>query len=462
MGKMVRRKNKSKGKRKKKHKTQILNDKREKKSPQPESQSEEPTAAQLALRKHLKSKLRTRCKMLQTSRQGGSSQEMQQIMKNFNDGDEEKAELMREIQNDVRGMPQRKAKQYLRQVLNTMDTEHADNFVDIVKDKMSGHQSGQIVNYVKRHKKLKKQHDTNKPHVNPETVYTPVRLMTPEQKAEVKRLRKQSQSIDAISLKKKKKKKMFGKVNIHVPKITEMRNHATGSDLGSNTVTPAPALQKRKKKKGFNGTRKSTPDLEDINRLFSPHTTQTKEMEALSYSARNNQIQNFNGDHTITEMKQFLLESANAVELVKVKELTWKFTKGTLPVPDIEEKIIPVKNNWSPPKSKQDSEWVYSQNSEGKWVKQRNAHLDYLHFLKRLEAVRSWLKTLTNTMVPWQWICQKLHTLGIIRKKIEQPQSSKDRIWTEKFHLLCMEYQDDRTGRTSVPLVPFVNITVSC
>ena len=95
-----------------------------------------PSPANEALKTSLRKKLQTKRKMMSVSRRGGSSQEVQKVMNRFNDADEEKLELMKEINEDVKNMSTKDAKKYLKKVISTMDTQQTSNFVDMVKDKM--------------------------------------------------------------------------------------------------------------------------------------------------------------------------------------------------------------------------------------------------------------------------------------------------------------------------------------
>jgi len=457
------------------------------------------SAARAALKKNLKSRLRTRQRMMRTARFGGSSQEIQKIMKNFNDGDDEKAELMKEIQDDVKGMKQKDAKKYLKQVISGMNTDQTDSFMDMVKDKIPG-QSGDIVNYVKRHRKIKDQEDQNKPQVNPETVYVPVRLMTDEQKAAAKLLRRMEQAAPAATvesselpppIKKKKKKKSFGKVNIHVPKITELRNHPASDDSSSSltndipkpTSPPKSDPSKKKKKKKFH---KQGAELEDINSIFSGQTDQAKEMAKLSFSARMTNVDGFNANDQATLLRQFLFESSEITEVVRVAKIEFLPLTPLLAIPGTEEfvdlkSIPPV--HW--PAVEKGAEafdpsegWAYrkisnaldlveekkegKEGKEGKYARVRNAHASCARFLQRFQPISAWLKSLEGTQVPWQWFTEMLNNMGIICQRTEQPRSDKDKEWKECFRVLCEEYKDFKTGKMTVPIVPYVRITLRC
>jgi phage terminase small subunit len=91
--------------------------------------SEEESKSSELLRAELRKRLHTKCRMMKTARKGGTSQEVQSIMQKFNDGDEEKEEMMREIQEDVKGMKSKDAKKYLRQVMSGMNNDQTDTLV---------------------------------------------------------------------------------------------------------------------------------------------------------------------------------------------------------------------------------------------------------------------------------------------------------------------------------------------
>lgn len=468
----------------------------------------EPSPSQLALRENLRKRLRTRQKMFQTARQGGTRQEVQKIMQNFNDDDDEKADMMREIQEDVKGMKSKDAKKYLKQVIGGMNSDQTDSFMGMIKDKMPSSHSREITNYVKRQRKVKDQEEALKPRVNPETVYVPARLMTEDQKETektkrrlVKQLEAQANEGDAETSsppKKKRKKKSFNKVHIRVPNLNEMQNlDVPVSQEKVEMDVPKPSQntreskkqqpekeektsqhKRRKRKKGFGVAKsKKSPGLEDIEELFSPHTTREKEISRLAFSSRMRHLLEFSPENATVEMKQHLLEASDKVEVVKMVEVKRLPLTEFLPVPnsDVKIRVQDVPEGHIGELLKKGISYnlgethgyrcVSEQDEKGQetktFYKVENAYLQCSKFIPRFDKVLDWLEKAQSHHMPLHWVYEKLNDLGIIRKKSEEPRSAKDKEWRDYFRLLCHE-RKDADGRVTVPIVPYVKITWSC
>lgn len=477
-------------KKKKKKKTQIV--------PPPVSAKaqEAESIAAAVLKKNLKQRLHARLKMKATARAGGTSQDVQNILEKFNDNDEEKADMMREIQKDVQGMRQKDAKKYLKKVLGTMGKEDTETFVDMVKDKVPSNHSSNIVNYVKRHRTIQESDDKKKPQVNPETVYVPTRLMSEEAKAE--RL---------AQVPAPKKKKTFGRVNIQVPKLAELRDHPGVSTEPAAVTTPAPVKPDKttkKKKKGFAPTvprvvdvatpapalepvpgvprpRRTGDRAQEIEQLFpdvSRHTREEQEAARLTYMQRIKNVSTFDPTKMGAHMRQFMFEASSVVEILEVRQVDFLVVPEAMEVPDshqvITEADLPESLRERLPAGEQrvtcDSTnlWIYKRttltpgSSELVLLKARNAYPECAQFLTRLEKVRTWIASLQGQKIPWQWFCGVLNDLGILRQKPDQPLPvPQPTTWSECFRVLCHEYRSE-TKKMSVPIVPFVKITLSC
>ena len=500
--------------------------------------------AKEALRKGLQSRLRTRVKMHQVARAGGTSQEVQSVLNRFNDGDDAKAELMRDIQDDVKGMKQKDAKKYLKQVLSGMNKDQADSFVDMVKDKMPA-ESSNIVNYVKRHRKIKEAEDKTKPQVNPETVYVPTRLMTEEQKI-AERARRAGLVVptpttipaaDAPpSAEPPRKKKGFSRIDVHVPKITELKEHppVEGAKALDEDEDDQPSKKKKEKKSPPTTTppktdpiattiaevappprpkknpfrvpsavplpptpvtpasllprsvpaTTTTGHLRQIEDLFPEQkqsvSKEEEDLKRLTYTKRAQNIQYFKPEKCNDMMRQFLFESASVVEVLLIKEVDFLPLPEMLEVPGTHEFIHPdtipavhraalEKGSGQHIESHSTEEgWSYrkydpstdEKKAEVKYLRIRNAHLECKQFLQRFDGVRTWLTSLKGTRVPWQWLCELLNDLGILRQKVDLvPDKAKE--WPEYFRVLCHEYHV-AADKATVPIVPFMRLTLKC
>jgi len=424
--------------------------------------------AETALKTSLKKRLQARRKMLQVARKGGTSQEVQSILQKFNDGDEEKMNLMKDIQDDVKGMKQKDAKQYMKRVLSGMNKDQTETFVDMVKDKMPSQQSSEIVNYVKRNRSVKEKEDTKKPQVNPESVYTPAKNLSAEEKATERARRSQrpdvpQASTSTLSTLPVKKKKGFGKININVPKLAELRNHPVLDEDEKHEETKKKSVEAKNQPGRF--PTKSTTSIDrkkEIESIFPP----SKEMDAADrneHEVRRLQMGNrvkclkmFSPTKLEEKLKCAVLESASEVQLVRIKDITFLPVPEVLDVPGSEETVTDVIV---------DSEflclgdWIFRKNDKGVVVKTLNAHEGCVEFVKKVEPVKQWLLTLIERRVPWKWLCDELNDLGILnllKQKVDENIQSKQNV----FKLLCHEFPNS-SDKMSVPIIPFMTIVIA-
>jgi len=435
--------------------------------------------ARAALKKDLKNRLRTKIKMHSVGRSGGTSQDVQNVLKKFNDADEEKLELMKDIQDDVKGMKQKDAKKYLKHVLSGMNNEQTDTFVNMVNDKMPS-QSANIVNYVKRHKNLQQTEVKTKPQVNPETTYKPTRLMTEDEK----KVAKAANS----SFVTPKKKKSFQKIQISIPKIHELRDHPTVST--EKKTDPAIISQKDKPKKAFpnisNPSNPSKPSVHDINKLFpelaSPNSfpqQNQQDSKRLAFASRQKQIQAFNIRNIEKEREKYIFEAAAVTEVVKIVQVERLPLTAFLPIPETEEFVefhtIPEKFQRLLQERPFHTDIFDVQHEYGykkishitpleqiKYIRVKNAHMDCLKYLPKVNVIVLWLSALKNKKIPLQWLHEQLYNFGILQQKTENPKSPQDKIWKEYYRLLCHEYMDLKNVKVSSPLTPFLRITYQC
>lgn len=392
------------------------------------------TKADDALNTNLKKRLQTRVKMMSTSRRGGTSNQVAQVMNKFNDVDDEKLELMKDIQDDVKGMNAKDAKKYLKKIVNTMDNDQSKQFMDVVKDKIPG-QSKEIVNYVQRSKNSKQKEEDAKPKVNAETVYVPTRLLTEEQKASAK-----AQRAGEVV---KKKKKSFRPIQITVPKINELRGEAT---------------EPEKKK-------------EVVKKTVPATTTDTRH---LTLAARTQCLSKFNASAYDKSMRQFLFEAAEDSKIVTITDVTPSKFPPIMPTPDSEEvvpfAVIPEKYQnmlqMTPVDFVGDATHPFlyrhvlhtatsaplslsTTHNDDQYIRAKNAYPACFKFLLKYLPIIKWLKTLVGNQVPMVWLNDHLANLGILEQNMQTPQ---DQLF---YRLLGEEY-----SKTAVPMIPFVKITV--
>lgn len=484
--------------------------------PPPEVSSSSKAAE--VLKTSLRQRLHARLKMKATARAGGTSQDVQNILQTFNDGDEEKADMMREIQKDVHGMRQKDAKKYLNKVLGTMGQDDANTFVNMVKDKVPSQHSSSIVNYVKRNRQIQDSDEHKKLQVNPDSVYVPSRLLSADEK-QVRQAQQQQQTSESSP---QKRKKAFGRVNIQVPKLAEMRDHP-----GVVSTAPAPAVPTKvngtkARKPGGSGPRAATPSaacpevvelkaavaavattatpiaapvpgvpmprrttdrLRDIEKLFPARANQTREEQEaarLTLSQRLKNVSQFDPDKMAGLMKQYLFEAASVVEILTVRHVEILTVPAAMEVPDsarvLSDAELPAELQALLPPHEQrvvcdaTNQWIYKRVCSthapvtDTLYKIRNAYPECHQFLARFELVKRWLAALVGQKIPWQWFCEVMNDLGVLRQKPDSAAATDVRggtSWSEHFRVLCHEYRNE-TRMLTVPIVPFVKITLSC
>ena len=423
-----------------------------------------PSIAETALKTSLKKRLQARRKMLQVARKGGTSQEVQSILQKFNDGDDEKMNLMKDIQDDVKGMKQKDAKQYMKRVLSGMNKDQTETFVDMVKDKMPSQQSSEIVNYVKRNRSVKEKEDTKKPQVNPESVYTPAKNLSAEEKATERAKRSQRPDVPPTSTSTStlpvKKKKGFGKININVPKLAELRNHPVLDEDEKHEETKKKSVEIKKQP-----SRQATTSLDRKKEIESicPPSKENDTADRNEHEVRRIQMGNrvkclkmFSPEKLEEKLKCAVLESAPEVQFVRVKDITFLPVPEVLDVPGSEETVTDVSV---------ESEflclgdWTFRKNDKGMVVKTLNAHRGCVEFVKKVEPVKQWLLTLIERRVPWKWLCDELYDLGVLsllKQKVDENIQTKQNV----FKLLCHEFPNS-SDKMSVPIIPFMTIVIA-
>jgi hypothetical protein len=421
-----------------------------------------------ALNEGLRQRLRTCIRMKNKARSGGTTQEVQEIMNRFNDNDEQKADLMREIQNDVQGMRQKDAKKYLNRVLDTMNKGDKEKFVDTMKDKLPSNQSSQLVDYVKRRNNITPSITKEKLVVNPDTVYVPTRLMSEDAKME--RLKNQ--------LPQQKKKKSFSRVTINVPKLAELRDRASGAETSGAPVIPKPRYRepRREPKKvtppptnPTHPTPRRRDRMKEIETLFpntTVHSKEEQEAARLPLSQRLKCVEHFSVEKVEESMRQFMLEAAGVVEMLRVKEVRFLDIPKMMEVPET-TKVVELENvpdRVSKLLLDQDvvndekSGYVFRK-SNTQVLRIQNAYSECFTYSQKCKPIAEWIQSLKGRRIPWKWFCELVGDVGLLRQRRNE---TTDREWDEYFRLLCHEYKAENSSKMSVPIIPFVALTLMC
>ena len=220
-----------------------------------------------------------------------------------------------------------------------------------------------------------------------------------------------------------KKRKQFSKIQVNVPKISELKNDAK-SDSKQEGFTPIlPQAFETKKK--------------DINSLFNS-------LKYVSMEKRLKAIHDFNPKKTFDMMQLKLMQQGgDLVKIVKIIDFpTQKFVGLPGSEVVVEEK---PSNDWN-------GRNIYCTEKYGYKMKDNQCYqsencIEPCHlFMRKLQKIREWLTSLESQIVSIPILCETLNEFGIIRRP-----DLTSTILT--FHVYCEEYKSN--GGVSVPQIPF-------
>lgn len=393
----------------------------------------------------LRQRLRTKKKLFRTAREGGSRQEVQQILRNFNGDDEEKLRMMREVKDEVTGLRQKDAKRYLRRAVSGMSSTQSEGFMDMVQSKLPSQHRKQIQTYVKAHQKEQGAKESARPKVNPETVYVPQHM-------------KASSMSNPSTVPKTstipKKKKVFKALNVHVPKLSEVSGFNRDQDDTSG----------RKKTQS-----NSTPALD------------------LSYDRRMQRLASFSREWASQKLQEAMWHVSDSSQLEKVTSLQFGLDiPRALPIPgtEIVPQSLPIELRNLVREAQQDTAlgpYVY-RDIEGVTWRYDNAYAECVKFKERFEPVMAWLRSIMGTWTVASEVKEILRGMGIVSAQDESNVDLKSSLSltpvgdnfvdnssvdnrqkedTTQLMLMCKKYRNDKTGHETVPIVPWAQIIFS-
>lgn len=359
----------------------------------------------------LRQRLKTKKKLFRTAREGGSRQEVQQILRNFNGDDEEKLRMMREVKDEVTGLRQKDAKRYLRRAVSGMSSTQSEGFMDMVQSKVPSQHRKQIQTYVKAYQKEQAAKESTKPKVNPDTVYVPQHMKAPVV---------QNESTPAVVP--KKKKKVFKALDVHVPKLSEVSGFDRNQEVKTETKkpsAPAPALD-------------------------------------LSYDRRMQRLAAFSHEWASQKLKEAMWQVSDPAQLEQMTAFGFGLDiPRALPIPgtEIVPQDLPIELRNLVRDTQKDvplGPFVYREIDSVVW-RYNNAYDECVKFKALFDPVETWLKSLMGTWTVASEVKEILRGLGIVSQQ-EDP---------SKFMLMCKKYRNDKTGHETVPIVPWAEIKFS-
>lgn len=333
-------------------------------------------------------KLRDKRQAQASGRRCGMRQEVAQVLNRFPGQD---LDDIREEMKDMKGLRKKQAKKCLQRVMSSVDESTRDEFTKTVSEKLPEHSPAirDLVASAQQHKR--KTAKPPAPSSPSPTVPVPAQETIPE------------------GQKKKTGHKGFAKVQVQIPKISELQREEAESS--------APALPE-------------------------------KPLERPSYRARMEALQRFNRESLGIEVRQQLFEARPDDPPRTIVEVVTRPIPKDLRVPDTEVELEVCPPTVTP------AGFCY-RTEDGRWYRSVDGHPSAVRHVGQYAKVIGWLRALVGHAVPWGWLRRYLFSLGIL----EESQTVDDqRSGVHRFRLLCEEYPNGQ--KVTVPLVPFVRVTV--
>jgi hypothetical protein len=165
-------------------------------------------------------------------------------------------------------------------------------------------------------------------------------------------------------------------------------------------------------------------------------------------------------------MRQFMLEAAGVVEMLRVKEVRFLDIPKMMEVPET-TKVVELENvpdRVSKLLLDQDvvndekSGYVFRK-SNTQVLRIQNAYSECFTYSQKCKPIAEWIQSLKGRRIPWKWFCELVGDVGLLRQRRNE---TTDREWDEYFRLLCHEYKAENSSKMSVPIIPFVALTLMC
>jgi hypothetical protein len=385
------------------------------------------TPARLALLEKMNSRLNS----LKSGRARGSSPQMQKVMKQMNPSElEDSKDMLVDFQKEMKGMKSTKAKKYLKNMMTGMDEQQIENLSTSVKQQVPG-SSHELTSYMQQQKSQFLQKEQTKTTINPGKVYTPWSSLSLEEKVS----NKQNQQV--------KKRKSFGKINISVPRISELRNLNTG-----------PEEQEHHTNGNVNPVTSTVPTRSDIDSLFASCVKSEKvQVRYAGFKVRNEALATFKSPEYRVRLQTHILEYGHDVELTNIVQVCKLPTQKYLLVPDSETtvEVAPLNVELKVNHQTTYKNYCFTIDRKGEITRTDNCADECYKYMHRFGKVLDWVISLKNQRIPFKWLCEQLQQLGIFVKNQQK--------LVYFFYLYGKEY-NLKKDKISVPEIPFFTLKV--
>jgi hypothetical protein len=369
----------------------------------------------------LKEKLHQKLKDKQSLRSVGTNPQMTKVKKMMGEKEyEENKDMLFDMQKDIKGS-KKAAKKCAKNMMTGMDDNQMDDLSKMMKTK-APESAKQLTNIMGSKRKAKtnevKAKETSEP--KPET----------ESKCYIPASQRAKVIVDDIV--QTKPKKQFSKIQMTVPKITELK--AVESNV-KNPVSVQPFVY-------------STPNRSrDLESLFAT-------VCALPYESMNSRLKSiadFSSNHSSDALQMHLM--TNGGKLVKIIKLIEFPKQKYIGLPG-SETVVETSNaiaGW-------DRKSIYCQDNyaykmvQDQCIRTDNCISECELFMEKFANIRKWIASLENTCVGLESLCDILNKFGIIQKP-----NMSDSILV--FHVYCKEYPNN-LGKILVPQFPFLYIKI--
>jgi hypothetical protein len=365
--------------------------------------------------------MKTRLQNLQSSRSSGMNPKMNQVRKMMGDQEyEESKDMLQDMQKDINGS-KKSAKKYAKNMIGNLDSSQVDEMSSMMKSK-SPESAKQLTNILGGARKQleSKAVSTEKSNDN---------KPAPEAKIYIPAAQRVKIEIEPEE-KKKAPKKQFRRMQMTVPKITELR--AVDSEAAQR---PAPKLEKPAEMFG-----ESVNQRDKLNNLFST------QLAYRSMDARVSAIARFEPRRIWDSLQLHLLQ--NGGQVIKIIKIIDFPTQKFIGLPGSETEVESVPANWDLKNVLCDSKYGYTMKNN-RCVRSENCLAACEEFRKKLGVIRDWLKSLESKCVGLESLCETLNEFGVCRKS-----NLSDSILC--FHAYGQEYPSK--SKVCVPQIPFVYI----
>ena len=363
-------------------------------------------------KQRLQEKLNLKRENLRSARNSGMNPQMNKVRKMMGDKEfQESKEMMQDLGKSTKN--KKDAKKLMKNMSSGMNSDEMDKISSMIKSKVPN-ASKEMDNMMKKTKTKQICEETAVLTIVETKIYVPASKLSENDK-------KQRKSEILI-----KKKKQFTKMEVRVPKISDLRE-TTETVNKSNDVKQLALLPQV-----FENPEK------DINALFSQlkYTPELKRLKAIS---------EFSSSTAFNSLQLKLMQQGG--DLVKIVKIIDFPLQKFIGLPGSEEIVEFPPKDWNGKNIYCDEKFGYKMIAK-QCIKSKN-HIDACNeYVKKLSRIREWITSLQSKTIGLSVMCEMFNDYGIIRKEDISPS-----ILT--FYAYCEEsIHNNKNDKISVPQIP--------